>query len=114
MLIKIAVLLLLAVIVWRWALGSWPWDGALGRPSDKDRLARARDLLGVDRRAGREEILAAHRKLIGRVHPDRGGSPEQVHAANEARDLLLKRLPGGGPPSGQTRDDGADRNERDP
>ncbi len=30
--------------------------------------------------------------MIAQVHPDRGGSNEQVHAANAARDLLLARL----------------------
>ena len=27
------------------------------------------------------------------VHPDRGGTAEQVHEANAARDLLLDELP---------------------
>jgi len=27
------------------------------------------------------------------VHPDRGGTNEQVHEANAARDLLLDELP---------------------
>jgi DnaJ homolog subfamily C member 19 len=35
----------------------------------------------------------AHRRLIARIHPDRGGSTEQVHEANAARDLLLRTLP---------------------
>jgi curved DNA-binding protein CbpA len=51
-------------------------------------------LLGVDRSATRDAIIEAHRRLIARVHPDRGGSNEQVHAANAARDLLLARLEG--------------------
>jgi hypothetical protein len=27
------------------------------------------------------------------VHPDRGGTSDQVHEANDARDLLLDALP---------------------
>lgn len=49
-------------------------------------------MLGVDRAARREAIIEAHRRLIARVHPDRGGSNGAVHAANAARDLLLARL----------------------
>jgi len=37
--------------------------------------------------------LEAHRRLITMVHPDRGGTNEQVHEANAARDLLLDELP---------------------
>jgi hypothetical protein len=29
---------------------------------------------------------------MAEVHPDRGGSNERVHEANEARDLLLETL----------------------
>ena len=95
MLIKIAIILVLAVIVWRWAFGTWPWDGLSGGPAREDRIARARRILGVGRRADRAQIVAAHRKLLSRVHPDRGGSSAEVHEANEARDLLLAELPGG-------------------
>ncbi|MEQ8410556.1 MAG: molecular chaperone DnaJ [Erythrobacter sp.] len=93
--IKAAIILVLAIIVWRWALGSWPWDGlfeASGREAD---LARARQLLGVGKRAGRDQIVAAHKRMLARVHPDRGGSSGAVHEANAARDLLLAELSGG-------------------
>jgi DnaJ family protein C protein 19 len=48
----------------------------------------------VSRDAGASEIADAHRRRIARVHPDRGGSNDQVHEANAARDLLLARLSG--------------------
>jgi chromosome partitioning protein len=48
--------------------------------------------LGVAKTARRETIIEAHRALLALVHPDRGGSSEQVHEANAARDLLLARL----------------------
>jgi len=95
--IKAAIILLLVIVVWRWALGSWPWDGLFAQPGREAELARARQLLGVDRKAGREQIVAAHKRMLARVHPDRGGSSEAVHQANAARDLLLAELPGGGP-----------------
>lgn len=52
-------------------------------------------MLGVGRRASREDIIDAHRRLLTRIHPDKGGTGEQVLAATAARDLLLSRLPGG-------------------
>ena len=38
------------------------------------------------------DIIDAHRRLITRVHPDKGGTSEQVHDANAARDLLLAQI----------------------
>ncbi len=43
--------------------------------------------------ASRAEIIEAHRRLVAMVHPDRGGTNDQVHEANAARDLLLDELP---------------------
>jgi hypothetical protein len=93
--IKAAIILLLVILVWRWALGSWPWDGLFARPGREAELARARQLLGVGRSARRDQIVAAHKRMLARVHPDRGGSSEAVHEANAARDLLLAELPEG-------------------
>ena len=78
--------------------GRWPWDllGGGGRPnaaSEAERKARA--LLGVGPAARHGEIIEAHRRLVAMVHPDRGGTNQQVHEANDARDLLLARLPQG-------------------
>ena len=52
----------------------------------------ARHILGVGSNAGREEIRAAHRRLIAEVHPDRGGSAEATRRINAARDLLIGKL----------------------
>ncbi len=38
-------------------------------------------------------MIEAHRRLLAMVHPDRGGTNEQVHEANAARDVLLAELP---------------------
>ena len=71
--------------------GRWPWElWQLSELSQKE--AQARALLGLDRSATRAAITEAHRRQIARVHPDRGGTNEAVHAANAARDLLLARL----------------------
>ena len=49
----------------------------------------ARRLLGVGTAASIDEIRAAHRRLIARVHPDAGGSAELAHRVNVARDVLV-------------------------
>ncbi len=55
----------------------------------------ARRLLGVGLRATREDILAAHRRRIAAIHPDRngGGGGDLASRVNAARDLLLSRCP---------------------
>jgi hypothetical protein len=54
--------------------------------------AEARDLLGVSAQAGEAEIRDAHRRLIGRVHPDAGGNQALASRVNSARDLLVREL----------------------
>lgn len=79
---------------WPWELAGWDfrvWE--LGRGSARSAAeTKARALLGVSPEAGRTEIIEAHKRLVAMVHPDRGGTSEQVHEANAARDLLLARL----------------------
>ena len=90
---RLLVLVALGVIVFRMFMGRWPWQ-----PKTSPRITsarQARKLLGVDERAERADIIAAHKRLLSTVHPDRGGSNEQVHEANDARDLLIDQLPGG-------------------
>jgi hypothetical protein len=88
---KLITALILASLACRVLTGQWPWQ--LWASSERSQQeARARSLLGVNRTATRDEIGEAHRRLIARVHPDRGGTNEAVHEANAARDLLLARL----------------------
>lgn len=80
--------LLLAVFV-----GWYLWKGGLKKRVSAvamDELEARRILeLGID--AGPDEIVAAHRRIIALVHPDKGGSAELARRVNMARDLLLAR-----------------------
>ena len=51
---------------------------------------QAADFLGVDINASRDEIRQAHKKLMQKIHPDRGGSDALAKQINLAKDLLLK------------------------
>lgn len=107
--LKYAILLLVICLVWRWAFGSWPWAALSTKPSRDQAIFKARKLLEVEEGANREQIKAAHKRLIAMVHPDRGGSNTAVHEANAARDLLLDALPDQGPDQGTGQ--GADNRE---
>ena len=88
---KWLLLLALAILAARLFLGRWPWEP--GRPALRSKAReQAQVLLGVGDGAGREDIIEAHKRLVAQVHPDRGGTNEQVHEANSARDLLLGEL----------------------
>jgi len=88
---KFILLALLACVAVKMLAGRWPWE-LLGPSAKEAAEKRARGLLGVSSGAGHDEVIDAHRRLIMKVHPDRGGTADAVHEANAARDLLLARL----------------------
>lgn len=90
---KFAIVLAIVCIVFRWGLGKWPWQMLNPPPTRAQAVFNARKLLGVEAGATHDQIVAAHKRLIRLVHPDKGGSSAAVHEANDARDLLLAELP---------------------
>lgn len=80
---KILLLIGAAFLLWRFFAPN------LRGVTDAD---KARRLLGVSAGASREEILAAHRRLVAKVHPDAGGSEGLAAELNAARDTLLKQI----------------------
>ena len=66
-------------------------------PSSTMDTKEAQDILGLKGDISRGEITAemindAHRRLIQKLHPDRGGNDYLAARVNLARDLLLKRI----------------------
>lgn len=48
----------------------------------------AADILGIDVNASQEEVRMAHKKLMQKIHPDRGGSDALAKQINEAKKVL--------------------------
>lgn len=78
-----------AGVDWRERLHDSGRGGADRISGTMDR-AEAFQILGLQPGASREEIQAAYRRLIQRVHPDHGGSSYLAARLNQARDVLLE------------------------
>ncbi len=58
-------------------------------------LSDALQILGLEKNASQDDVIKAHRRLIQKFHPDRGGTNYLAHIINEAKTVVLKSLGAG-------------------
>lgn len=70
--------------------GNGQQDSRRPPPGGPMSRALALEILGLGTQPTREEVVAAHRHLIQKLHPDRGGSKYLAQQLNEAKARLLQ------------------------
>ena len=76
---------------WRELNGGFAHSESKSRSVEEPAMDRhtALEILGLEEGASKDEIVQAHRRLMQKMHPDRGGSDFLAKKINAARDFLL-------------------------
>ena len=72
-----------------WRQGHHAGDSGHGGETSRMSAAEAREILDLEPGASREDIVEAHRRLMQKNHPDRGGSTYLAAKINQAKETLL-------------------------
>ncbi len=88
---------LLQAYIARARAGEWdeaPDDDGTKQATGNGSLSvqEAYEILALEPGATRDEVISAHRSLMGKLHPDKGGSTYLATKVNEAREVLLKTV----------------------
>ena len=75
---------------WREKFGSQQGNGSnTGTSNGKMTKEEAYEVLGLKSTATEKDIIEAHKRIIGQLHPDRGGTNYLAATINRAKDTLL-------------------------
>lgn len=72
--------------------GNFEQSSASPPPFSQPERDEALQILGLKGQPDRDTIIAAHRRLIQKLHPDRGGSDFLAARVNQAKDILLRDI----------------------
>lgn len=79
---------------WREQTNNARQQGDEARIMDESVMTKelALEILGLDEAANQEQVTKAHRTLMQKMHPDRGGTDYLAKKINTAKDFLMKEL----------------------